>query len=305
MGTSYRRLVTMQLPQVILLLAASLPRHYALKFAQGQDDVAAPRSQDEILSFKTHHKTGTFLAEQLASCVQRVGQRKHVKHPGADRGFHWDGTGLGPSERAVHFVRSPSHLARSAYLYHKQFPPVEKHLKLPAKWPAELENCSKAQSYPPLLRENRQAYLARVPADVGLLMTMATYGGTTLREMDQAMRATGSDPRVLTVCLEQSFSDFDGLMQQIVDHLELAKSDKLLRCFGKQNPSTFSFGTHTTSGSVAKGEDENLLRTIKSEDHAFFGDMYASSEAALKCAAGAPYRDSSADNSMEYLHYMS
>merc|ERR1719510_147018 len=104
-----------------------------------------------------------------------------------------------------------------------------------------------------------------------------------IMRMDSAWRATHEDPNVLTVCLEDVFSNFEDTVASIYHHLGIEPDAEAKDCVAGLNPSAqnFSHGTH----GVPAGVRNRVLDIIKDLDDNVFGGEFIKLPTS-KCASG-------------------
>jgi len=175
-------------------------------------------SNDTKLLFFTHHKTGTFLARQLASSLSDIlgmevklrvdGRRVHPCNYSA-RVAHYQNMHEKdiqvlrrwcPNFRAVHLLRSPLSLLASSYLYHSRNGDT---YGMPTG-PKKLANKSTYDG----LRMEAKAIVFPEPGRRGVL-----------REMLAVHELVKDDPRVLETDLGSFGADFDGTSREVFTHL--------------------------------------------------------------------------------------
>jgi len=239
------------------------------------------------IMFASHHKTGTNLGLELEACFAGVSpltadmasKAKRCKEERTLDDLTWDGTIPPSCDRLVHFVRTPREVVRSAYLYHRQLPPVEPWLARPA-----VEILGEAVPDNPFFPgETYNQYLARVPIPVGVYAEMKFQFEDNFRTMELAYNASKDDSRVQTVCLEDAWMNYEKMVSDMARHLKLPCSKSVRRCTEQHNPGKHTFGTHTTHGTLTQTETAQLREIIAQHDEMWFDGKFGKSPLADMC----------------------
>jgi len=257
------------------------------------------------IMFTSHHKTGTNLGLELESCfagdtgmtrdLSTQARRCIETRTLAD--LNWDGTVPPNCDRVVHFVRTPREIVRSAYLYHRQQPPVEPWLAFPA-----VQILGEAVPNNPFLAgETYNQYLLRVPMTVGVYAEMKQQVGDNFQKLESSYNATKDDPRVRTVCLEDAWGDFEGMIRGLAFHLMLPYSGGIRSCSEQHDPGKHTFGTHTTHGTLTHSEMAQLRHTIASLDDEWFGGRFGKSPLSTMCGSKVTARRNQRDEWLDGL----
>jgi len=251
------------------------------------------REAEQIgIAFTMHHKTGTYLGLELERCCVENGEthnsfRRCLGNVSSE--VFWKGVVPHDCSRIVHFVRSPIEIALSSYLYHRQQPPPESWLARPVEscqanpWKECIPKEAVPDNHPSITGETYNEYLNRVPMSAGVHMDMMATSFPILKEMEKAYLVSQSDPRVLTMCLEDSWADFEGMATRIATFLDLPFSEGFRSCSELHDPSKHTFGTHTTSGSLTRGEENKLRDMIHFHDQKWFNGRFNASPLAAIC----------------------
>jgi len=272
------------------------------------------RPQDIVrIMFTGHHKTGTNLGLELEACFAGMtgytedlkSRAKRCKEQRTLDDLEWDGSVPPSCDRVVHFVRTPREVVRSAYLYHRQQPPVEPWLARPA-----VEILGEAVPDNPFLPgETYNQYLVRVPIHVGLYAEMKFQSEDSFKTMAVSYNASKGDPRVETVCLEDAWMEYETLISNMSSHLTLPYNEGVQRCSERYNPSKYTFGTHTTHGTLTQAEMSELRQIIAQHDEMWFDGRFGKSPIADMCKSKVKHRlrwlvgwlDRSSQHSDEWL----
>jgi hypothetical protein len=244
------------------------------------------------IMFASHHKTGTNLGLELESCFagdpeieaaqvfrDLAVQAKRCKEQRTLDDLNWDGIIPPDCDRVVHFVRTPREVVRSAYLYHRQQPPVEPWLARPAE-----EIMGEAVPNNPFLAgETYNQYLIRVPVPVGVYAEMKLQYDGNVKKMEASYNSSKDDPRVYTMCLEDAWMDYEGMVRKMASHLKVPYSTEVQSCSERHNPGQHTFGTHTTHGTLTQTEMAHLRSTIVRHDEDWFDSRFGKSPVASMC----------------------
>jgi len=172
-------------------------------------------------------------------------------------------------------------MVRSAYLYHRQKPAVEEWLN----FSAESILGEAVPDNPFLSGETYNEYLTRMDVPVGVFAEMKVVSGRVLKDMERAFLKTANDLRVMTVCLEEGWHDFEGMIRKIAAHFGVPTTDELFRCAAEYDPSRHNFGTHTTQGTLSATEMTGVASIIAGQDSSWFGNAFSSSPFSHQCSA--------------------
>jgi len=260
--------------------------HLALAVRAGA--LSLPARHDIVrIMFTSHHKTGTNLGLELEACFAGLSSLTEDLRDRAERckeertldDLTWDGSVPPGCDRLVHFVRTPREVVRSAYLYHRQQPPVEPWLALPA---AEILGEAVADN-PFLPGETYNQYLVRVPVHVGVYAEMKFQFEDNFKTMEVSYNASKGDPRVQTMCLEDAWMNYETMVSNMSSHLTLPYNEGVQRCSERHNPSKHTFGTHTTHGALTQEEVKELRQLIAQHDEMWFDGRFGKSPVADMC----------------------
>jgi len=265
----------------------------------------ATRDDITVFMFASHHKTGTNLGLELESCFAgdpeitrdlSLQAKRCLEHRTLDD-LNWDGIIPPGCDRVVHFVRTPREVVRSAYLYHRQQPPVEPWLA----FPAEQILGEAVPNNPFLSGETYNQYLVRVPIPVGVYAEMKLQFGDNFGKMEASYNATKDDPHVRTVCLEDAWMDYGVMIRRIASHLKLPYSTEVQSCTEQHDPSKHTFGTHTTHGTLSQTEMAQLRSTIARHDKDWFDGRFGKSPVASMCGSKVNERHNQRDQWLDGL----
>jgi len=267
--------------------------HLALAVRAGA--LSLPARHDIVrIMFTSHHKTGTNLGLELEACFAGLSSLTEDLRDRAERckeertldDLTWDGSVPPSCDRLVHFVRTPREVVRSAYLYHRQQPPVEPWLDRPA-----VEILGEAAPNNPFLPdETYNQYLARVPVHVGVYAEMKFQSDDNFKSMEVSYNASKGDPRVQTVCLEDAWMNYETLVSNISSHLTLPYNEGVQKCSERHNPGKYTFGTHTTHGTLTHEEMTELRQIIAQHDEMWFDGRFGKSPIADMCKSKIKHR---------------
>jgi hypothetical protein len=270
--------------------------------------LTSPGRQGDVVQimFTSHHKTGTNLGLELEACFAGVSdltsdltsKAKRCKEERTLDDLTWDGAVPHGCDRLVHFVRTPREVVRSAYLYHRQRPPVEPWLARPA-----VDILGEAVPDNPFSPgETYNQYLARVPIPVGLYAEMKFQFADNFKTMEVAYNVSKDDSRVQTVCLEEAWQNYEEMVRKMASHLKLPYNDGVQKCTERHNPSEHTFGTHTTHGTLTQAETAELRQVIANHDEKWFDGRFGKSALADMCKSKIKHRRAeSPDSSDEWL----
>merc|ERR1712232_827476 len=101
--------------------------------------------------------------------------------------------------------------------------------------------------------------------------------------MNNAYFSSQDDPRVLTVCMEECWADFDGMMRKMADHLNLNFSQQLTNCVERWNPNRHPYGWGHVRSSVNVTEMNQVKQFIERNDERWFKGWYRESVVASRC----------------------
>lgn len=208
--------------------------------------------------FITHHKTGTVLMSGLADllaaalgfeqratvqpCNPYSSNRVFQPHP---REFEAVQEWCPQNWRAVHMLRDPVDLLASAYIYHNQSDDIDGMATGPC-WLSDLS----------LLDGLRHE--ARINAGPG----------GTLQQMQRMHQSLQSDPRVLSLWLEEFEHDFDKSVLRAFVHLlgeDSGLLERLVMAAVAHDKSRWSFSTRMNHDHLAKPEQKRLVRQAISQ----------------------------------------
>jgi len=247
-----------------------------LPFNNENANMSAMGNTPKLMSFTAHHKTGTVLALELASCFA-VDHHQCTGFQEDESGMHWKGDVPANCDRIVNMVRSPTEVIRSAYLYHKQIPAVE-------AWLEESISIPKGVPLPePHLHESYTDYLNRASTWDGLLAEMSLASKMTLLDMEEAYTNNVNNPHVMTVCLEDAFEHFTEVITNISHFIGVPLTPEISNCVAKQDPSKHIFGSHMTTGTVSEFEEGKILRYIEELDTRYFDHRFGTSPIHFLC----------------------
>jgi hypothetical protein len=141
----------------------------------------------------TYHKTGTVL---LRGILERVGELTED---------------IAKASKGVHCVRHPFEIVASGYKYHKRCD-YEEWLVTPNEW--DMRNLSaKSNIYKEILNELDQ--------HDGILFEIHNAAQDAIRKMSKEYIVAKSDPRFLSIRLEDMSTNFKGTCRMIAEHLEV------------------------------------------------------------------------------------
>jgi len=257
------------------------------------------------IMFTSHHKTGTNLGLELESCFAGDLETtrdlallaKRCKESRTLSDLNWDGVIPPDCDRVVHFVRTPREVVRSAYLYHRQQPPVEPWLA----FPAEQILGEAVPNNPFLAGETYNQYLVRLPITVGVYAEMKFQFEDNFHKMEASYNASQDDPRVRTVCLEDAWADFEGMVKGVAVHLTLPYSTGVQSCTQRHDPSKHTFGTHTTQHTLSHAEVAQLRNTIARLDEDWFDGRFGKSPVSSQCGSKVDFRRNKRDEWLDLL----
>jgi len=107
--------------------------------------------------------------------------------------------------------------------------------------------------------------------------------------MEDAYLATYKDERVLTLCLDSIFSNYDLAIASIYKHIGVEPVESVRACVNKQNPKYFvqSVGSfsHSTHISFSQEDREEVRSLITNYDTQLFQGSLGTSRIAKACAS--------------------
>lgn len=271
----------------IFSLLALAVRAGALSSAARRDDIVQ-------IMFTSHHKTGTNLGLELEACFAGLSsftedlksKAKRCKEERTLDDLTWNGSVPPGCDRLVHFVRTPREVVRSAYLYHRQRPPVEPWLARPA-----VEILGEAVPDNPFFPdETYNQYLSRVPIHVGVYAEMKFQFEDNFKTMELSYNVSKDDSRVQTVCLEDAWMSYEKMISSMASHLKLPYNKGIEKCTEAHNPGKYTFGTHTTHGTLTQTELSELRQIIAQLDEMWFDGRFGKSPVADMCKSKIKHR---------------
>eukprot|EP00747_Dinoflagellata_sp_TGD_P221925 gnl/TRDRNA2_/TRDRNA2_93694_c0_seq2.p1 gnl/TRDRNA2_/TRDRNA2_93694_c0~~gnl/TRDRNA2_/TRDRNA2_93694_c0_seq2.p1 ORF type:complete len:317 (+),score=43.29 gnl/TRDRNA2_/TRDRNA2_93694_c0_seq2:44-994(+) len=221
-----------------------------------------------MITFATHHKTGTHLAVSTSHCWKRNGGFGGNINVDA----HWGKEGIEPPRKGVehtyvHFMRDLSELVVSGYLYHKQT--IE-------SWATKPRNVNFTSfAYTKEAVESYQDYLNRVSAEEGIHAEYMRFlhgsekmdsedGG--IAEMAHALGyCQANSQSCMTVCLPDFQKDYRGTWKTILGFLRLGADPECL-AMGNQDAGGFYDDKHVTKNKVSEAERERLYSFVQQID---------------------------------------
>jgi len=241
----------------------------------------------KTLIVAAHHKTGSSLSVSSSACFDSVFIYTLDSH--------WKGGSLGADERALHFVRNPTSLALSAYLYHKD---------TGEDWSWEPGSAWRLLGEDRFLQhllinrtESYTEFLRRVDAQDGIRAQIYHLNGRNgklggeLTQIETADEYCQASSRCMQACLEDftvSSSSYDATWRKVMDFMGKPMTPQIHECLSKHDLNRFpqDDSVHITSNSLPEWRYNALRKMVVEVDRkAFNGLLKKMGEGRLNCGA--------------------
>jgi len=259
----------------------------------------------ETLTLAAHHKTGSCLSGASAKCFASVFDYTLDSH--------WKGGSLRPYERLLHFVRNPTSLTLSAYLYHKD---------KGEDWSWERGSAGKILGEDRYLQqklintaESYTEFLRRVDARDGiraLIYHLNGRGGKRggeLAQMGNASESCQASSRCMQVCLEEftvSSHSYDATWRKVMDFMGKPMTPEIYECLSKHDLHRYpqEESIHITSNKLPEWKYHALRRLVVEMDRkAFNGLLKSMGQGRLNCGASNFLHTQTGSNSINGAGY--